>query len=158
MAATISATSTTTTTTTATTASGRVPILPPTQSPVRPSTSGFKAPRGGRRPWGGRGSGRGGGRGGRTDIWMEKDPRIQYARSTRTEEDVDEDRDFDEWRTDPEMRFVHERCMARREKKKEKEREEKEKARKEKEEKERKERDGWIEEYGNRPGGAEERE
>ena len=89
---------------------------------------------------------------------MEKDPRIQYARSRRTEEEVDEDRDFDEWRTDPELRFVHERCMARREKRKEKEREEKEKARKEKEEKERKERDGWIEEYRNRPGGAEERE
>merc|ERR1712060_652808 len=89
---------------------------------------------------------------------MEKDPRIQYARSTRTEEDVDEDRDFDEWRTDPELRFVHERCMARREKEKEKMREEKEKARKEEEEKERKKRDGWMEEYRNRPGGAEERE
>merc|ERR1712087_1072325 len=139
-------TSTTPTTTSATTTSGRVPILPPTQSPVRPSTSGFKTPRGRGRPWGGRGNGRG--RGGRTDIWMEADWRIQYARRTRTEKEVDEDRDFDEWRTDPEMRFVHERCMARREKKKEKEREEKEKARKEKKEKERKERDGWIEEYG----------
>merc|ERR1712237_201340 len=138
MAATISATSTTTTTTTATTTSGRVPILPPTQSPVRPSTSGFKAPRGGRRPWGGRGSGRG--RGGRTDVWMEADWRIQYARRTRTEKEVNEDKDFDEWRTDPEMRFVHERCMARREKKKEKKREEKEKERKEEEEKKRKER------------------
>merc|ERR1712096_165473 len=87
-------------------------------------------PRGRGRPWGGRGNGRG--RGGRTDIWMEADWRIQYARRTRTEKEVDEDRDFDEWRTDPEMRFVHERCMARREKEKEKEREEKEKARKEK--------------------------
>ena len=78
---------------------------------------------------------------------MEKDWRIQEARRTRTEEDVDDDRSLDRWRTKPEMKVVNERCWARRDKEKEKRREEKERARKEEEEKRRKEKwEGWMEE------------